>query len=75
MGSVDTTLKKNTHFFVRVFQFVLDAMFRLASAPDLADAAMYNEAVRECQKYCSYQLQRLALRGADHLAVNPTPLY
>ena len=71
---MDTILRKDTRFFVRVFQFILDAMFHLASAPDQADAAMYNEAVRECQQYCSYQLQRLALRGADHLAVSLSPL-
>ena len=50
-------------------------MFRLASAPDLPDAIMYNEAVRECQRYGSLQLQRLALRGADHLSVRRSSLY
>lgn len=66
---VETTLRKSTPFVVRVFRFILDTMFRFTRIPEQADSLLYNDAVKECRRYCTFQLQRLALRSADHLVV------
>lgn len=48
---------------------MLDTMFRFTSVAEQANAFVYNDAVKECRRYCTFQLQRLALRSADHLVV------
>jgi len=72
---VDTTLKKQGPFVIRVFNFILDAMFRLSAIKEQENAQVYNEAVKETRRMFSYQLQRLALRGANHLVVCSLPVY
>ena len=64
---VDSPLKRHTEFVIKVFHFVLDTMTRLTEIPEKEGATAYNEAVKECRRYCSHQLQRLALRCSDHL--------
>lgn len=71
---VETTLRKSATFVGRVFRFFLDTMFRFTGVPEQADAFVYNDAARECRRYCTFQLQRLALRSSDHLVVRALPL-
>ncbi|MCJ1378061.1 hypothetical protein MMC17_001157 [Xylographa soralifera] len=64
---VESTLKGNGEFVIRVFRFIFDMMKVLRDTPEQPKAFIYNEAVVECRRYCGQQLQRLALREADQL--------
>ena len=66
---VESTLKGNGEFVIRVFHFSFDMMNILRDIPGQFQAFVYNEAVVECRRYCGQQLQRLALREADQLMV------
>ena len=66
---VESTLKGNAEFVIRVFYFTFDMMKVLKDIPEQPKAFIYNEAVGECRRYCGQQLQRLALREADQLMV------
>ena len=62
-------LKRNAPFVLRAFRFVVDTKLRLAMTRIPSGALIFGEATKEFQRFCSYQLQRLALRASDYLLV------
>ena len=62
-------LQRNAPFVICVFQYVLDTKARLLLRPKAPNASQYNDAITEFQRYCSHQLQRIAVRTADFLMV------
>jgi exportin-5 len=60
-------LKTNIEFVVRVFKYVLQTKIRISQIPRDEKLALYNDALKDLQKFCSQQLQRIALRAADYL--------
>ena len=55
-------LKRDSKFAVRVFDKILET--RCASHPE---SVTYTDAVKDLQLFCVHQMQRLAMRFADHL--------
>lgn len=55
-------LKRNAQFALRVFDHILDT-----GCPEYPDYVAYNDAVKDLQSFSLHQLQRLAMRFADHL--------
>ena len=55
-------LKRDPQFAVRVFDHVLETR-----CPIFPQSTVYSDAVRDLQVFATYQLQRLAMRFADHL--------
>ena len=55
-------LKRDSKFAVRVFDKILET--RCASFPE---CQAYTDAVKDLQLFCVHQMQRLAMRFADHL--------
>ena len=54
-------LKRNARFAFKVFDYVLDT-----TCPEQPGCIAYNDAVKDLQSLCLHQLQRLAMRFADH---------
>lgn len=55
-------LKRNAQFALRIFDYILDTR-----CPEYPECVAYNEAVRDLQSFSLHQLQRLAMRFANHL--------
>ncbi|KAG8529326.1 uncharacterized protein KY384_005962 [Bacidia gigantensis] len=55
-------LKKDPQFAVRVFDYVLET-----KCPIFSECIAYNDACKDFQVFATHQLQRLAMRFADHL--------
>ena len=56
-------LRHDAQFAVRVFDYVLET-----KCPNFPGCSAYTEAVNSLQIFATHQLQRLAIRFADHLA-------
>jgi len=57
-------LKRDAQFAVKVFDFILETR-----CPACPESLAYTEAVKDLQVFSVNQLQRLAMRFADHLVV------
>ncbi len=55
-------LKRNAQFALRIFDCILDTR-----CPEYPGCVAYNEAVKDLQSFSLHQLQRLAMRFANHL--------
>ena len=62
-------LKRAPAFVIRVFFYELNLKRELLTVGDQPDGSAFNDAVKELQRVCSHQLQRLAMRSADQLMV------
>ena len=62
VGFATGPLKRDSKFAVRIFDKILET--RCASFPE---CVAYTEAVKDLQLFCVHQMQRLAMRFADHL--------
>lgn len=62
VGFTTGPLKRDSQFAVRVFDKILDTR-----CPDHLDYIAYTDAVKDLQAFSVHQLQRLAMRFADHL--------
>lgn len=60
-------LRRNTTFIIKVFHFMMNTKIRLLNIPRHPGTGLYNEAMDDCQRFCSHQLQRVAIRSADDL--------
>lgn len=60
-------LKNNVEFVRQVFNYVLRTKLQIAQIHRDEKQALYNDALKELQKFCSQQLQRISLRAADYL--------
>ena len=60
-------LRRNAPFVKRFFEYLLDTKARLLTISIPPEAHLYSEAVKELQRYCGLQLQRLAKRCSDIL--------
>jgi len=55
-------LKRNAQFALRIFDYILDTR-----CPEYPGCVAYDEAVKDLQSFSLHQLQRLAMRFANHL--------
>lgn len=55
-------LKRNAQFALRIFDYILDTRCQ-----EFPGCVAYNEAVKDLQSFSLHQLQRLAMRYANHL--------
>ena len=55
-------LKRDSQFAVRVFDKILET-----KCADFPECVAYTDAVKDLQLFCVHQMQRLAMRFADHL--------
>ncbi|KAL9602933.1 MAG: hypothetical protein Q9219_001458 [cf. Caloplaca sp. 3 TL-2023] len=62
VGFAIVPLKKDTQFISSIFEYILNVHF-----PENPSFPAYNEAVKDLQGFCIYELQRLAMRFADYL--------
>ena len=60
-------LRKNGRFVTHFFEHLLETKARLITAPIPKGAHLYIEAVKELQRFCAQQLQRVAKRCPDIL--------
>ena len=62
VGFATGPLKKDVTFAFRVFEYILDTKY-----PDEPEYPAYSDAVKDLQGICIHELQRLAMKFADHL--------
>ena len=60
-------LRRNSQFVIRFFEYLLDTKARLLTTSIPRGAHLYGESVRDLQRFCGLQLQRLAKRCPDIL--------
>ena len=62
VGFTTGPLRKDTKFASSVFEYILNVQFL-----DNPSFSAYSEAVKDLQGFCIHELQRLAMKFADHL--------
>jgi len=67
-------LRKIPSIINSVFEYILTTKTRKSREGSPPGAALYHLQVQELQKFCSYQLQRLAMRTSEYLVSNFTAI-
>jgi exportin-5 len=60
-------LKRNEDFMIRAFQHVINIKLRTKNVANDTEPVLYQDVLKELQRYCTQQLQRIAMRASDYL--------
>jgi hypothetical protein len=63
-------LKRNVSFIRSAFQYLLDTKASLLTSRTITNVPQFDEDTKELHRFTSHQLQRFALKAADHLIVS-----